>query len=299
MHRRALLAVALAALACGPVALAQQPATDTSTRNPVPGPRSLKVLTFNIHHAEGEDGTLDVPRVAQVIRDSAADIVALQEVDRGAERTARRDLLKEIADLAGLRFAFGKNIDLQGGDYGNAVLTRFPIVSEGNRLLPLVDGGEQRGVLQVVLDVEGTQVLVLATHFDHRRADAQRVASAEAMLAMLQAWGDRPAIALGDFNDVPGSATYHTLTAGDRVPGAGFGNTEGRAGSPSPANTTQSGLVDVWAAVGKGDGFTIPVAAPTKRIDWILVRGLVPESAEVLKTDASDHLPVLGVVKTR
>ena len=82
-------------------------------------------------------------------------------MDRGVERSGRRDLLKEIADLAGMRFVFGKNIDHQGGDYGNALLTSRPIVSEGNRLLPNTDGGEQRGVLQVVLDVDGTQVLVL------------------------------------------------------------------------------------------------------------------------------------------
>ena len=58
-------------------------------------------------------------------------------------------------------------------------------------------------------------------------------------------------------------------------------------------------FTDTWAAVGSGDGFTIPVEAPAKRIDWILVRGLEPVSAEVLKSDASDHLPVVGVVKLR
>ena len=235
--------------------------------------RELRVLTFNIHHAEGEDGRLDVPRVAEVIKQSGADLVALQEVDRGAERSGRRDLLKELADLTGMRYAFGKNIDLQGGDYGNAVLTSRPIVSEGNKLLPNTNGGEQRGVLQVVLDVAGTRVLVLATHLDHRRDDAQRQASAGAMLEMLEAWGDGPVVALGDFNDVPGSATYRTLV-----------------GAP---------LVDVWSVVGQGDGFTIPVKAPTRRIDWILIRGLEPVAAEVLTTDASDHLPVAATVKLR
>lgn len=235
--------------------------------------RELRVLTFNIHHAEGADGTLDVARVAEVIKRSGADVVALQEVDRGAERSGRRDLLKELADLTGMRYAFGKNIDLQGGDYGNGLLTSRPIVSEGNRLLPTTNGGEQRGVLQVVIDVQGTQVLVLATHLDHRRDDAQRVASAGAMLEMLKAWGDAPVMALGDFNDVPGSATHEALTT--------------------------AGLIDVWRAVGEGDGATIPVTAPNRRIDWVLVRGLEPLRAEVLKTDASDHLPVAATVRVR
>lgn len=237
-----------------------------------PAGRELRVLTFNIHHAEGVDGKLDVARIAQLVRDTKADVVGLQEVDRGVERSGRRDLLKEIADLSGMRFAFGKNIDHQGGDYGNAVLTTRPIVSEGNKLLPVVDGGEQRGVLQVVLDVDGTKVLVLNTHLDHRREDAQRLASATAILEMLPGWGDGPALAIGDFNDVPGSATHARLV---------------------------TSFIDVWAAVGQGDGFTIPVEAPNRRIDWILARGFEPVRAEVLKTDASDHLPVVATLRLR
>jgi endonuclease/exonuclease/phosphatase family metal-dependent hydrolase len=241
---------------------------------PVPPapPRELRVLTFNIHHAEGADLKIDVARIAALIKESRADLVGLQEVDRGVERSGRRDLLKEIADLAGMRFVFGKNIDHQGGDYGNALLTSRPIVSEGNRLLPNTDGGEQRGVLQVVVDVDGTQVLVLDTHLDARRPDAQRIASADAMLGMIESWGAGPVIAMGDFNDVPGSPTWTRLT---------------------------TILTDVWTAVGSGDGFTIPVEAPRKRIDWILVRGLEPVSVDVLRTDASDHLPVVATLRTR
>ena len=58
-------------------------------------------------------------------------------------------------------------------------------------------------------------------------------------------------------------------------------------------------FTDTWTAAGRGDGFTIPVEAPAKRIDWILVRGLDPVSAEVLTSDASDHLPVKAVVTLR
>jgi endonuclease/exonuclease/phosphatase family metal-dependent hydrolase len=257
-------------LAAGDAARAQQATPPTAA--PAANPRELRVMTFNIHHAEGVDGVLDVARIAALIRDTQADVVGLQEVDRGAERTGRRDLLKEIADLAGMRFVFGKNIDLQGGDYGNALLTTRSIVSEGNKLLPTTNGGEQRGVLQVVLDVAGTQVLVLTTHLDHRRDDPQRVASAEAITATIQAWGEGPVVAMGDFNDVPGSPTYTKL--------AGL-------------------LTDVWAAVGRGDGFTIPVEAPTRRIDWILVRGLEPVGADVVTTKASDHLPVVASIRLK
>ena len=264
-HACSALACAAAWLATGgsPVASSAQGSSTT---------RELRVLTFNIHHAEGTDGTLDVARVARVITESRADVVGLQEVDRGVERTGRRDLLKEIADLTGMRYAFGKNIDHQGGDYGNALLTTLPILSEGNKHLPTDSGGEQRGVLQVVLDVGGTRVLVLTTHLDYRREGTQRVASAEALLGMLEAWEQGPAIVMGDFNDTPGSATHTRLL---------------------------SAFSDVWSAVGRGDGFTIPVESPNRRIDWILVRGLEPVRAEVLHTNASDHLPVVATLRLR
>ncbi len=236
-----------------------------------PGATELRVMTFNIHHAEGVDGKLDVARVADVIRASGADVVGLQEVDRGVERSGRRDILKELADLTGMRLAFGKNIDHQGGDYGNGLLTTWPIVSEGNRHLP-GDGSEQRGALQVVIDVEGTQVLVLTTHLDYRRPDDYRVASADAIMEMLRGWGPGPVVALGDFNDVPGSRTHTRLA---------------------------SMLTDAWAAVGKDDGFTIPVVSPNRRIDWILVRGLEPTQAEVVRTQASDHLPVVATLRLK
>jgi endonuclease/exonuclease/phosphatase family metal-dependent hydrolase len=253
-------------------AAAGQPGRSPQPPTTAPLAGAITVMTVNIHHAEGTDGKVDVARIASLIKDSHADIVGLQEVDRGVERTARRDLLKEIADLAGMHFAFGKNLDHQGGDYGNALLTSRPILSVGNRLLSNTDGSEPRGVLQVVLDVEGTQVLVLTTHLDHRKADPQRVASADAILEMAHAFGTGPIVAMGDFNDTPGSTTWTRLT---------------------------TVFADTWAAVGTGDGFTIPVEAPAKRIDWILVRGLDPVSAEVLKSDASDHLPVKAVVKLR
>jgi endonuclease/exonuclease/phosphatase family metal-dependent hydrolase len=223
-------------------------------------------MTFNIHHGEGIDGRLDIERIAKVIADAKADIVGLQEVDRGVERTKSRDILKELAALTGLQYAFGRNIDLQGGDYGNALLTRFPIVSEGNRLLEPVGGGEQRGVLQTVLDVHGTRVLVLTTHFDHRRDSAQRPRSAEEMRDMVAQWGDGPAVLLGDFNDVPGSQAHETLT---KV------------------------ATDAWTVVGKDEGYTIPVETPRRRIDWILLRGLTAVEGQVIRTDSSDHLPVL------
>lgn len=265
LGRTVVVATALTLATVGSAGAGQSPAM-SGRLAPEQPPAPLRIMTFNIHHGEGLDGRLDVERIAQVIRDARADIVGLQEVDRGVGRTDQRDLLKELSDLTGLRYAFGKNIDLEGGDYGNALLSRFPIVSEGNRALEPIGGGEQRGVLQTVIDVTGRRVLVLTTHFDHRRDSAQRPRSAAQMVDMVAQWGDGPVVMLGDFNDVPGSAAHATLT---------------------------SVAIDAWAAVGDGDGYTIPVKAPTRRIDWVLLRGLEPQEAQVIYTEASDHLPLL------
>src|SRR5689334_21597772 len=91
-----------------------------------PAPKALRVLTYNIHHSEGTDGKLDLPRVVWVIKAARPDVVMLQEVDRNTTRTGKVDQTAELARFTGLHAEFGKAIDLQGGGYWLAVLSRFP-----------------------------------------------------------------------------------------------------------------------------------------------------------------------------
>src|SRR5687768_9961267 len=70
---------------------------------------TFRVMTYNIHHGEGVDGKLDLERIATLIQQERADLVALQEVDRGVTRTAKRDLAKELAELTDMHHVFGKN----------------------------------------------------------------------------------------------------------------------------------------------------------------------------------------------
>ena len=79
---------------------------------------ALRVLSYNLHHGEGDDGKLDLPRLAAVITASGADLVALQEVDQKTTRTGGVDQAAELARLTGLRFRYGKALDYQGGAYG-------------------------------------------------------------------------------------------------------------------------------------------------------------------------------------
>ncbi len=229
------------------------------------------VLTYNIHHGEGTDGRLDLERIAQLIQAAGADLVALQEVDRGVTRTQRRDLPAELGKLTGLTPLFANNYAFDGGEYGNAILTRYPVRWWSNHHFQMIRPGEQRGLLQAVVDVKGREVVFLSTHLDHRPDDAERLSCVPEILSALSAQGTRPVLLCGDFNDTPESRVIARLSEAFR---------------------------DGWAAVGQGPGPTYPSEGPVKRIDYIWLRGPVqPVSAEVITSEASDHAALRLVVR--
>ncbi len=230
---------------------------------------SFRVMTYNIHHGEGLDRKVNLQRIADLIKREQADIVALQEVDKGVLRTGRRDLPAELAALTGLTCIFSNNFTFQGGQYGNAVLTRFPVNRWTNTHYKMLRPGEQRGLLQLVLDVHGRELVFMDTHIDYRGDDTERLQNAAELHEVLRHYGGRPTILCGDFNDTPGSRTHAKFAAA---------------------------FIDAWAAAGAGEGFTIPAERPRKRIDYIWIsKGapLVPVKAWVPKSAASDHLPVV------
>lgn len=237
----------------------------------------IRVLTYNIHHGEGPDGKVDIERIANVIKDSKADIVALQEVDRGVERTKKIDIMTMLADLTGMTYAFGKNTDYQGGDYGNGVLTKYPILEERNLHYKMIRTGEQRGLMQLVLEVQGNEIAFMNTHIDYRQDDSERVMNVKELRTTAKTYAPRPVIVCGDFNDLAQSRTIALM---------------------------KEEFADSWEAAGKESGSTYPAEKPTKRIDFVFVSksnskndapsvGLKPSSARVIDSDASDHRPLL------
>jgi endonuclease/exonuclease/phosphatase family metal-dependent hydrolase len=229
----------------------------------------FRVMTYNIHHGEGLDGKLDLERIAALIKSERADIVALQEVDKGTQRTKRLDFPALLSKLTGMTCVFSNNLALQGGEYGNAILTRFPVKTVTNLHLRKLKEGEQRGLLQTSLDINGQPLTFMGTHLDHRRDDAERLASVVEISSILSAGKGMPVILCGDFNDVPGGKMYHALS---------------------------EILVDSWSLVGQGPGPTIPADKPSNRIDYIWVSKsspFKPIKAWIPSTEASDHLPVV------
>jgi endonuclease/exonuclease/phosphatase family metal-dependent hydrolase len=230
-------------------------------------PATLRVMTYNIHHGEGTDGKVDLQRIAQLIKENKIDLVALQEVDRNTARTGRRDFTAELSALTGMTNVFGKNLDLEGGEYGNAILSRYPITRATNYHLPKIVPGEQRGMLVATIPRLMGETLFCSVHLDHRRPEEDRLASVEAIHAILRPM-QKPIIIAGDFNATPDSETYKRMKK-------------------------DNFFMDAWERIGRGTGFTIPSSNPRSRIDYIFYRGVAARNATVISSVASDHLPLV------
>lgn len=231
----------------------------------------LRVISYNIHHGEGTDARLDVPRIANVLLSEQPDLVALQEVDDRAARTGSVNQPAELARLTRMHVAFGGNIPLQGGRYGNAVLSRYPVRREWNRELPNVNAGEQRGVLGVEVELPGAseRLLFCSTHFDHRAAGTERIQSAERVNELMREWSG-PAVLAGDLNDVRSSQALQILER-------------------------------EWQVTNEKELPTIPVERPERQIDFVLVRPRerwkLVESRVLSEAVASDHRAILSVLE--
>jgi endonuclease/exonuclease/phosphatase family metal-dependent hydrolase len=244
-------------------------------------PQEIRVLTYNIHHGEGMDGKFDLPRIAELIKSISPDVVALQEVDQNTARASGVDQPAELARLTGMQIIFGRNIDLQGGGYGTAVLTRLPVKAHASHKLPSLYDGEQRGVQVVELGSPGDPGLVfLCTHFDHRPDDRERLASAELVNELAAGYGDRLMVLAGDLNAEPDSRVIGELQKRWQLVGDA---------KPQAAAKAESGLL------------TYPSDKPRKWIDFVLVRPAerwqVLEVRVIDESVASDHRPLLAVLK--
>ncbi len=226
--------------------------------------REIRILCWNLHHGVGEDGNLDLQRIAVVIQAQRPDLVALQEVDKQCRRSGSVDQTAELAKLTGMSGVFGKAMDHDGGEYGQAILSRHPLGDTQIHRLP--GDGEPRIAFEAAVTIDGKPLRMISVHLDHQQ-DARRLKQAEALVAAL-AHSDVPAILAGDFNDVPGSPVLKAFAAG-------------------------------WTAMAKKEpAFTCPAGQPKVEIDHVLLRGVEARGLlEVLpEAVASDHRPLAGVV---
>jgi len=244
------------------------------TRHPVD---TIRVMSYNIHTGVGVDGVFDLERIARLITDYNIDIACLQEVDQGVERTDRVDTMKKLSELTGMYAAFGKAIPFQGGEYGNGILSRYPIITEQNHPYLFEQSGEHRALLYVFVDYGHDTLLVMNTHLDHRPDDSERINSVEEILSIASKYEDMPMFLIGDINDTPGSKVVSKL---------------------------KETIYDVWDEAGEGAGYTFHTEDLNIRIDYIFyparhdteTAGIYfrPIHSYTIQTPASDHLPVVA-----
>jgi len=260
----------------------------------------VRVLTWNLWWRFGPEERRR-PAIAATLAALDPDVVALQEVWGEAGGT---NFAAELAEGLGFESAYAARLELDGVQFGNAVLSRWPITSSTPTPLPAPpDADEQRLVLRADVDGPRGPLQVFSTHlnwrFDHSAVRQQQVRAIAEVVA-----GARPRtyppVLCGDFNAVPDSDEIRMLT--------------GRAAGPV------EGLVfhDAWEAAGDGgpghtwsnaNPYAVLDLEPDRRIDYVLVgwpkaggAGHVT-SCEVVATSPvdgvvpSDHYGVLAELR--
>jgi len=234
---------------------------------------NLRVLCYNIHYGQGVDGEYNLERLAAVINKAKPDIVALQEVDVGVKRSGRVHEAQKLAELTNMSVRFGPTQHYEGGLFGNAVLTRLPILDVAIHPLPYTESTPERttyprgAIVALLRGPNGKPLRFISTHFQHNVPE-DRLAEAKAINELF-ADESTPTILAGDMNATPNSEPVQEL-------------------------------LKQWInAIDEQSTPSAPAPKPTSRIDYIFSR---PKSAfrlqqtEVIaESIASDHRPVFAV----
>jgi len=232
----------------------------------------VRLLSYNIHKCIGGiDRRYEPKRVLETIGHYSPDIVMLQEVDDGCKRSLRHRQVDLLGDKLGLRHrAWFPNVRTGcGGDYGNAILSRFPLTEAVNVDLS-VPLKKRRSVIHARCTLKNQTFHIANMHLGlfgpERKAQIRKFLSRVTELD-----DDDPMVVAGDLNDV-----WHTL---------------------GPKMLAPAGFSSVHRPLR-----TFPAYAPVRALDGFYVRGnarlvsMQRSRLEVAKR-ASDHLPLIGEIE--
>jgi len=158
----------------------------------------IAVATYNVHGCVGSDGRHDPDRTAVVIREMRVDAIALQEVDSRSDAEGGIDQFEYLARATEMQSIAGPTLRDHRGHYGNAILTRLPIL-ETRRVDLSVPGREPRGALGVDLDARGQRLTLVATHLGLRWKERRNQVGRLVDLVHRMSCG--PLVLLGDMNE--------------------------------------------------------------------------------------------------
>ena len=230
--------------------------------------RIVKVLSFNILHGATTKGDFNLDVLAQVIKNTNPDFVALQEVDFKTKRAKGYDLVTELGWRTKMAPVFGRAMFYDGGEYGEGVLSKYSFIQMRNVALPYSQGKEPRTALEVTTVLtSGDTVSFIGTHLDHVKDETDRIAQAKKINEFFSQ-NSHPTILAGDLNAQPGSAPINML---EKVWDSAYNKT-----NPKP---------------------TFPSDNPIRKIDYVMffpkTRWQVLETRVIQDTVASDHCAYL------
>jgi len=216
---------------------------------------TVRIATYNVHYGYDTDWHLSLEKQAQTIEDSGAGIVMLQEVDTGRPTSYMIDNAMWLARRLRMEEVYLPTLEHLTGI---ALLSRYPILDTDTLLLP--SELEQTGIIWAELDIDGESLNAFAIWLGLE--PEERARQLDAALPFLESHPG-PAAFGGDFNSKPGSPVYI------RIEGAEF--------------------EDPFVTLDLGSPPSDPAINPTKRIDFVWLRGLTPIDALVADSTASDH----------
>ena len=233
------------------------PAADKGQVSAVDQGLYIRVMTYNIRHGRGLDGKINLNRIAEDIIRSGAEIVALQEVDRFNIRSGFQDQVRVLAEKTGMNWSFATSLRWGFAQYGNATLSKYPILSKTVYTLPGIK--ETRTLLKTVIQYGDIPLTVLNTHLGVGLEERKEQIP---VLAELLNETEGPAILMGDFN----MESDHFLL---------------------------KRLLDQWEKVKLN--VKSPTVLSGLEIDHIYVnRPALLQNAWTMISDASDHNPVVA-----
>lgn len=280
----------------------------------------MKLVTYNVQYGIGRDGRYDLDRIATAVQ--GADIIALQEVTRNFMRNNGADMVAGLAALLDTYFhVFGVAMDIDFGtlengkpankrlQFGNMVLSRWPIVSSRNLLLPrtrrLNRGNLHRSALEALIMAPSGPLRVYSVHLDHVNFE-ERMAQIRFLKERVYAYpmegGAITGAAEYGFPELPCPEEF--VLMGDFNMGRGSPEHVAMTGAPDPVEGPQIVAhhpVDAYALAGgvpDGSATWTDTTHPERAriIDYAFVHASLAARVKSVRIDAdangSDHQPL-------
>lgn len=245
------------------------------------------MMHYNIwgaHHANNYWNAKQFDRVAAVINSQKPDFCTLSEVDSVTNRNHKYFMAKELAERTGMYYAYAPAIKMTPGSYGDAILSKYPILAVRRfKLYPDPAQGkaeaEDRAVCAIRVEVGGASVWIASAHLDHRENEMSRVKQAKDLKPIIQGL-EGSLILGGDLNAKPNSETMRTIF---------------EYMNPQYPSSTEEYYT--WPSCYDG------AEKPTKLIDYILMKKdenkLDCVSYRVVNEAASDHCAVVATFRVK